>query len=426
MLSTEENDLITRVGPGTPMGELARRFWVPILLAEELSSPDCPPVRVDILGEQLIAFKDSAGKIGLMERWCPHRLSDLFYGRNEDNGLRCVYHGWKFDVEGTCLDVPNAPEGATYKDKIHARAYKAQERGGLIWAYLGPQDKVPAFSEMEWTRVPDSHRYVSKMFLDCNYLQTLEADIDSSHISFLHSLVQSEYGVGIVSGDINGQPRPFAARDKTPVWTVKDTEYGVMLCARRDAGENYYWRVNQWMMPFYTMIAGQPDASLLCQVKIPVDDERSVAFRVRWHPDRPLTPEELYEYKERGVLFPKIIPGTYQTEESYSNDYLIDRAQQRNYSFTGIKSIPAQDFAVTEVQGGSRRTDRAREHLVSSDTAIIQVRKRLIKSCRELQEGIEPPEAHDGEAYRVRSLDIVLPKDTLLEEGGKPYLVSKV
>ena len=422
MLSAEENALLTQVGPGSPMGELARRFWIPILLADELPAPDCDPVRVRILGEDLVAFKDTQGRIGLLEAWCQHRGADLFFGRNEQSGLRCVYHGWKYDVDGTCVDVPNAPEGASFKEKVAARAYRAVERGGLVWAHLGARDNVPDFPEMEWARVPDDHRYVSKMFLDCSYLQTMEADIDSSHLGFLHSFVRSGT---VIEGRTNGI-EDLTATDKAPTWTVTDTDYGVMLTARRDAGDNFYWRVNQWMLPFYTMIAARPGDTVLCQVKVPVDDEHAVAFRVRWHADRPLAPAELSTFRDKGVLFPEMIPGTFTTKENRANDYLIDRAAQRNYSFTGIKSIPAQDFAVTERQYGLAVSDRRRERLVSSDTAIIQVRRRLLRSVRQLMEGQEPPEARNGAAFAVRSLDLVLPKEAPFEEAAREHMVSRV
>ena len=422
MLSAEENQLLTQVGPGTPMGELARRLWVPILLAEELPAPDCDPVRVRVLGEDLVAFKDSRGRIGLLEAWCQHRGADLFFGRNEESGLRCVYHGWKYDVDGVCVDMPNAPEGATFKEKIAARAYRAVERGGLIWAHLGSRDSVPDFPEMEWTRVPDDHRYISKMSLECSYLQSMEADIDSSHLGFLHSFVKSGT---VIEGRTNGI-EDLTATDKAPSWTVTDTDYGVILTARRDAGDSFYWRVNQWMLPFYTMIAARPDDTVLCQVKVPVDDNHAIAFRVRWHAKRPLTAAEVSTFRDKGVLFPEMIPGSFITKENRSNDYLIDRATQRNYSFTGIKSIPAQDFAVTERQYGRSISDRSREHLVSSDTAIIQVRRRLIRSVRQLMEGQDPPEAKNGGAFRVRSLDLVLPKSVPFEAGAQDYMVSKV
>lgn len=425
MLTVEENQLMTRTGQGTPMGDLFRRFWLPALLAEELPAPDCTPVRATILGEKLVAFKDSRGRIGFLDQRCPHRLSNLFFGRNEQGGLRCIYHGWKLDVEGNCLDVPNAPEGESYRHKVKAfAAYPALERGGIIWVYMGPRDLAPEFPEMEWTRAPSDHRYISKMFIGGNYLQTAEGDIDSSHVGFLHSRLSSET-IGS-NATIGGAPRPQLTRDRAPVWTITDTDYGVMLAARRDAGEDeHYWRVNQWLMPAYTMIASQVGQSLQCNIRVPMDDEHTLYFRLRWHPDRPLTDAEVNEYKHGGVLFPELLPGTFLTKENVSNDYLIDRAAQRTVSFAGIKSIPAQDFAVQEDMGGPIM-DRSLEHLVSADQAIIRVRRRLLDAARQLQEGSEPPEAHNGEAYRVRSLDIILPASTPFEEGAREHLMSHV
>lgn len=293
----------------------------------------------------------------------------------------------------------------------------------MVWAYLGPSDRVPEFPQMEWTNVPDSHRYISKMFLECNYLQSMEADIDSSHLSFLHSTVRD--GAVIGGGGLDIQP--YTSTDKTPVWDVRDTEYGVMLCARRETGEDsYYWRVNQWMIPFYTMIAAAPEATVLCQIKVPVDDTHCVAFRVRWNAGRPLNPQELVTYRDKGVFFPEMIPGTFLAKENRSNDYLQDRSLQRSYSFTGIKSIPAQDFAATERQFGSPIADRSKERLVSSDGAIIQVRRRLLKGVFALQEGTVPTESCHGDIFRVRSLDIVLPADVSIDDGGSHYMVSTV
>lgn len=426
MLSIEDNKLMTETDTGTPMGELFRRFWLPALMADELPSPDCAPVRLTILGERLIGFKDTSGRIGFLDQRCPHRHSNLFYGRNENNGLRCVYHGWKFDVDGNCTDIPNSPEGETYKDKIQAfSAYPATERGGLIWIYMGPKQSTPDFPEMEWARVPDSHRYISKMLIDGNYLQTAEGDIDSSHVGFLHSRLNTAT-IGSNSIQLGGVPRPQLTEDRAPTWTITDTEYGVMLAAHRDTseGENY-WRVNQWLMPSYTMIASQVGQTLQCNVRVPIDDEHTLYFRVKWHPDRPLTDTELNEYRNGGVIFPEIIPGTYLPIENASNDYLIDRAAQKMSTYTGIKSIPAQDFAVQSDMGGPIM-DRSQEHLVSSDQAIIRVRKRLLDAARELLEGNEPVEAKNGQAYRVRSLDIVLPAKTTFEEGATEHLASKV
>jgi phthalate 4,5-dioxygenase oxygenase subunit len=426
MLTKEENEFVTRTGPGTPMGELYRRFWLPALLSEELPSPDCPPVRLTILNERLVAFKDTNGRIGFLDRRCPHRQADLFFGRNEEGGLRCIYHGWKYDVDGNCLELPNDPQGDSFKDKIKTfAAYPGIERGGVIWIYMGPRDLKPQLPELEWARVPDAHRFIRKMHIGGNFLQTMEGDIDSSHVGFLHSVLNpNAKDVGFIFK--NAIPRPYLIRDKTPIWTIKDTEYGVMLAARRKAEEGtYHWRVGQWMIPSYTLIGSAPGAPYQCNIRVPLDDEHTIYFRLWWNPDRPLAPDELHEMRDRGVVAPELIPGTFLTVENESNDYLIDRAAQRNYSFTGIKSIPAQDFAVQADQGG-RIMDRSLEHAVSGDQAILQVRRRLTTAARGLQEGREPPEAHNGDVYRIRSLDIVLPHDASIETEGREHMVAEV
>ena len=419
MLSERENTLLTRVGKGTPMGELYRRFWLPVLRADELPEPDCTPVRLTILGEDLVAFKDSTGRVGVLDERCPHRLASLFWGRNEEGGLRCVYHGWKWDVEGNCLDVPNAPEGETYKDKIQAfAAYPAVERGGLIWAYLGPKETQPPVPDFELTAVPASHRYISQMFIGGNWMQGLEGDIDSSHVSFLHSRVDN--GSGDLLTTMN-RAQAAMYMDKTPRWSLKETDYGIMLAAQRNGeGDTYYWRVNQWSMPSFTMIAARAGTPIHFQVRVPVDDEHQVYYRIIWHPTRPLTEDELRDARESGVNFPTVGPG-FKPVENRGNDYMIDRLAQRASSYTGIKSIPAQDWAVQEHQGGPI-LDRSLEHLVSADSAIIAVRQRLLATLRGLQEGTEPAEPATLAAQRVRPIDVVLHRSLEVWEGARDYL----
>ena len=338
MLSVEDNELITRIGPGTAMGDLYRRFWLPVLLAEELPALDCAPVRLQVLGERLIAFKDSAGRVGVLDQRCPHRLANLFWGRNEEGGLRCAYHGWKYNVEGDCVDLPNAPEGSVFKEKIHAfAAYPAVERGGFVWTYMGPPDRTPEFPDFELNSVPESHRYISKIFIRGNYLQSMEGDIDSSHVSFLHSRVDSN-AKGLLPED-RAQPAMF--QDLAPRWSIKDTEYGMMLGAERTGPEGKrYWRINQWLMPSFTMIAARPGTPVHFQMRVPMDDESSIYYRVIYHPERPLTDAELHDARYGGTNFPAIIPGTFLPIENKDNDYLVDRAQQRTVSFSGIKSVP--------------------------------------------------------------------------------------
>jgi phenylpropionate dioxygenase-like ring-hydroxylating dioxygenase large terminal subunit len=403
------------------MGELYRRFWLPVLVAEELPGPDCTPVRLTVLGEKLVAFKDSTGRVGILDERCPHRLASLFWGRNEDGGLRCVYHGWKWDVAGRCLDVPNAPEGETFRDKVQAyAAYPAVERGGLIWTYMGPKDSMPDVPGFELNSVPASHRYISKMFIGGNWMQGLEGDIDSSHVSFLHSRVDAGASALAALGRLQGAMYV----DKTPRWALKETGYGVMLAAQRNGeGDTYYWRVNQWAMPSFTMIAARPGTPIHLQVRVPVDDEHQIYYRIIWHPTRPLTEEELRDARESGVNFPEVLPG-FLPKENRANNYLIDRELQRTASFTGIKSVPAQDWAVQEDQGGPI-LDRSLEHLVSADSAIITVRQRLLRTLRDLQEGIEPSEPATGAGYRVRPVDIILDRRLEVWEGARQYLEAE-
>lgn len=406
MLSHEDNELLTRTGPGTPMGELFRRFWIPAVLSEELPGPDCPPVRVTLMGEKLVAFRDSDGKIGLLHRYCSHRRADLFHGRNEEGGLRCVYHGWKYDVEGRCLDTPNARVGQAFKDKCKIRAYPTLEKGGMIWAYLGPRELMPELPLYEFLQVPPSHYYVSKFLVEGNYFQSLEGEADSGHVTFLHRYLGGER---VAAGSTGGMPH--VSRVGVVHWEVEETDYGLLMAAQRDLQDGRaQWRANLFLMPHTVPIATPRGVTMTCHIRVPIDDESSWLYRPRWHPARPLTEKELADFKHGGEDYPELIPGTYIPKENKSNDYLIDRAAQRRFSFTGIRSLPAQDMAVQSDQAGVI-ADRSGEHLVPSDKAIIVLRQKLLKAARDLREGKEPPEARRPEKYNVRAMDIVIPKE---------------
>ena len=230
MISKEENELLCRTGPGTPMGELFRRFWLPVALSRELPKPDCPPVRLQVLSEDLIAFRDTTGQVGLLARYCPHRGASLFFGRNEEGGLRCVYHGWKFNRTGACVDMPNEPAECTFKHKIQQTAYPIREAGGVIWAYMGPQETIPELPQLEWTLVPQNHVYAHKRFQHCNYLQNVEGEVDSSHVSFLHR----EFWPEKFEAAIAGQVLLARAKDSAPKFLVQETEYGLTIGAQRN------------------------------------------------------------------------------------------------------------------------------------------------------------------------------------------------
>ncbi len=186
MLSAEDNAMLTQTDPGTPMGELFRRFWMPAMLSDELPGADCPPVRLRLLGENVVGFRDTEGNVGVLNAYCPHRGAPMFFGRNEGCGLRCVYHGWKFDIHGSCVDIPNVPEGDTYKHKVRIKSYPTIEKAGLIWVYMGPVDKQPPFYQFEWLETPETYRFMQKLIINCNYFQSMEGDFDASHAPFLH------------------------------------------------------------------------------------------------------------------------------------------------------------------------------------------------------------------------------------------------
>jgi phthalate 4,5-dioxygenase oxygenase subunit len=403
MLSQQENEFLTRTGPGTPMGDLLRSYWMPALLSSELPEPDCAPLRVRLLNEALVAFRTTSGQVGLIQNHCPHRGASLFFGRNEEEGLRCVYHGWKFDLDGTCVDMPNEPAESDFRTKVKAVAYPTVERGGIIWTYMGDPARQPAPPDLEWALVPADQRYVSKRLQQTNYAQAMEGGIDSSHVSFLHS--------------DQGRRQPgsaafkYLATDTAPKFEVVDTDYGFMIGARRNAEEDsYYWRITQWLFPFYTMIPPGGDNSIGGHAWVPIDDETCWTFSINWHPGRALTSDEVEGYKNGKGIHALKIPGTFKPVRNSSNDYQIDRELQRSgRSFTGITGISEQDTAVQESMGPI--FDRTNERLGSADAAIIQMRRRLMKAAADLRDGIEPPGLNPA-SFKVRSVSVVLPRDT--------------
>ena len=406
MLSVQDNDMLTQTGPGTPMGELFRRHWIPALLSEEIPSADCPPVRVTLLSEKLIAFRDSNGNPGLVDAYCPHRGAPLFFGRNEECGIRCVYHGWKFDVTGVCVDLPNSPEGETYKDKVQVKAYPCWDRGGIIWAYMGPAEKEPPKPAFEWLDYGEDRRYLRKYWLRCNYFQALEGDYDPSHAFFLHSTLDNNegnpgrrFGAGVFNSFLN---RTYA--------DYIETDYGVQnVSVSRTSDGQQQAAVGHFYMPSYSSAGISGPDVYSSNMRIPIDDESCYMYRLRWSYN-PFTQQQVWEDRYGGYTYPEQIPGTFTAKENKDNDYLVDRIAQKNYSYTGIKAFPIQDLALVEDQWGPR-ADRSKERLVSSDESIIKVRRRLLNAARALQEGEEPSGPWNPEAYRVHTARVTVPAD---------------
>jgi phthalate 4,5-dioxygenase oxygenase subunit len=396
MLSAKDNGYITRVGPGTPMGNLFRRYWLPALLAEELPEPDCPPIRLRLLGEDLVAFRTTSGAPAVLDTWCPHRNANLFWGRNEEDGLRCVYHGWKFDAAGNCVDMPNEPPRSQFKEKIKQPAYQAVDRGGVVWVYMGDPAHTPEIPDLEWTRVPETHRNVTKRIQACNWLQNLEGEVDSSHANFLHAQL------GADRKPIRNDERD---EDLHPVFSVLETDYGVAICARRDAGpDKYYWRVTPFMLPSYTIIPGQYGNAWTFTGAVPCDDTTMIGITAQWSPTTPVAKRPFVD-----------VDASYVPLQNKGNDYLIDREAQKTVSYTGIKGVRVQDMAVQEDQRGPI-SDRTTEHLGSSDTGVIATRRRLIAQARALAEGTEPTQPTTPAAYRVHSMAVVADRNVAWED----------
>ncbi len=408
MFTKEDNEKLCRVGAGTAMGDAFRSMWMPFLLPEELPEADCPPIRVRLLGEDLIAFRDSRGQIGLLDRYCPHRRVDLFYGRNEECGLRCVYHGWKFDTTGAIVDMPTEPDNTQMKQDTRIKSYPVMEWGGVIWAYMGPLETMPATPpELEWGLVPADYRFITKRLQRTNYAQGVEGGIDSSHVGILHSHLDSEnphrpFRERQISPNLS---IPYLASDTAPKFFIRPTNYGMAIGARRNAGEEeYYWRVTQFLAPFYTMIAPlKEDRAYMGHAWVPIDNENCWVFTMTWNSDRPLSQEEL----DHGAVHSDVMnDGSYRPLVSADNDYGIDRVRQRLHSSTGIDGIGMQDTAVQESMGPI--VDRSLENLGSGDAAIVGFRRSLLKMAEQRAKTGRLDVADHPEWYRVRSTAALL------------------
>jgi phenylpropionate dioxygenase-like ring-hydroxylating dioxygenase large terminal subunit len=412
MLSVEDNELLTRVGRGTPMGNLLRRYWIPFLLSADVEA-DGRPERVKLLGEDLLAFRDSAGALGLVQENCPHRRASLYFGRNEDCGIRCIYHGWKFDVTGTCVDQPSEPDASNFRDKIHITAYPCVERCGFAWTYMGPLP-APELPRFEWMELPESHHAASMRVQNTNWVQALEGEFDQSHVSYLHSRLE------IAGGQSRSLVDSIRSADRHPVFDVINMPYGTCIAAGRVApGDNRYWRVTQHLMPFFAQTGPYgPNPHRPWRAWIPMDDTTVVVLGLRYHPLRPLTDGEREGALARSSV-ENIAPefraprsskpyGRYRPLASIDNDFMQDRDAQRTQTYSGIPEFWAQDASMQVSMGPI--CDRSEEHLGTSDMAIIAIRKRLIAAAKELRDnGTVPAEIANPNWYQVRSDAVIVP-----------------
>jgi phenylpropionate dioxygenase-like ring-hydroxylating dioxygenase large terminal subunit len=416
MLNREINELLCRVGAGTPMGNLFRNFWLPALMSHEVQA-DRAPLRLRILGEDLIAFRDTGGRVGIIEAYCPHRGAPLFFGRNEQCGIRCAYHGWKFNADGECLEIPNISESdkADMRQRAKLTAYATREANSVVWIYMGDPGRLPPLPKFDYACAPQGQAYAARWLQRTSWLQGLEGEIDSSHISWLHRDFDAETSRMKSAG-------AQLATDAAPLMAIRETATGYTYGARRNLDGQYFWRQYHWVAPMFSFIphAPGPFASFGGRAWTPIDDNHVNVFTFGYRNDRPFSEEEIRTY-ESGALFPpRMAAGKYMLPDGYiidtflpvanrENDYEIDRQMQRDANFSGIWGVHDQDRALAE---NSRKSgaadpgilDRSKEHLVSADKAIVTARRALLKMIRDLQEGTAPAFIDDAEAFRVRAI----------------------
>jgi len=411
---------LVRTGPNTATGTLLRRYWTPILLSSEIAQPDGPQIRVRILGESLLAFRDSGGRVGLISEFCSHRGASLYFGRNEEHGIRCSYHGLKFDHLGRCVDVPQAPHLC---ERMSIAGYPCIERAGIVWAYMGPADRQPQTPGVEWANLPAEHVFVSKRLQECNYLQAMEGGIDTSHVSFVH-----RYEVDNDPFHQGTKANEYIKKDGNVTFEIERHEGGLTLFGRRHGEpDSYYWRVTQWIFPWFNLIPPFGDHALGGHAWVPIDDHNCWAWSINFRPDRPLSEQERRDLEEGRGVHCEYEPGTnvpggsWRPRANRENDYLIDRqAQKERRAYSGVFGFAAQDASLQESMGPIQ--NHACERLLPSDRAIVMARRMLYEATQGLEQGREPP-GLAASAQRVRAAGVLLPHSQRPQEWAREHLV---
>ena len=403
MLSATDNAYLNTSKPNTPMGNYLRCHWHPVALSEEVANPDCAPIRLKVMGEDLLLFRDSKGNTGLIEPFCAHRGADLFFGRNEECGIRCIYHGWKYDIHGNCIDMPNVPKDAAYHGKIKIKAYPTQEFADMVWAYMGPSDIQPfEVPQLEAGLVPPSHRYVTKRLVECNWTHSMEGALDTAHFSFLHMpapAFRKDDSSNIAADESRIR---WLRNDPAPRFKIIDHEVGFLIGGARNADPgDHYWRLTQYMLPTHSITpSAMPNETYYGYSWVPIDDHSCWMYVYAWHPDQAISDEERKKYIKGGYgQFAELGPG-YVPLRNRSNSYLMSREEQKNISFTGIRGIAEQDQMAQESQG--YMIDRTKENLSPTDVGIIRFRKLLLQEAKAFAAGKKPDSPHKAKDYCVR------------------------
>ena len=412
MLTHEENELLCRVEGKAPMGQLMRRHWVPACMIEEVAEADGTPVRVRMLGEDLVAFRDTDGRVGLIGEYCPHRRASLVFGRNEECGLRCLYHGWKMDVDGNVVEMSSEPAESRMVEKVKHIAYPTREWGGFVWTYMGPPEEIPEFEPPAWAPTEDTKVAIVKIKVPCNWAQILEGAIDSAHSSSLHS-TDIPPGRGertTATGGVWARP----TTDKSPRIQVQLTNYGFRYAAIRrpikDAAKNDYVRITTFVAPI-TVLIPPNNVYSLANVNVPMDDTSTVFYFIAWSNWSSGIDTEAFRkfcHAQVGIdLDPQ-----YRRFRTRDNNYLQDRKAMKLGDYTGIPGIPNQDMAMWETMGPI--ADRTHERLGASDIAIVQFRRVMVDAVKRFAQGdkaIGTTEPHLPQA-NLRSFEGIVPKTT--------------
>ena len=403
MLSATDNAYLNSSEPDTPMGNYLRCHWHPVALSEEVAKPDCAPIRLKVMGEDLLLFRDSNGNTGLIEPFCAHRGADLFFGRNEECGIRCIYHGWKYDIHGNCIDMPNVPKDAAYHGKIKIKAYPTQEFADMVWAYMGPPDIQPfEVPQLEAGLVPPSHRYVTKRLVECNWTHSMEGALDTAHFSFLHMpapAFRKDDSSNIAADESRIR---WLRNDPAPRFKIIDHEVGFLIGGARNADPgDHYWRLTQYMLPTHSITpSAMPNETYYGYSWVPIDDYSCWMYVYAWHPDQAISNEERKKYIKGGYgQFAELGPG-YVPLRNRSNSYLMSREEQKTISFTGIRGIAEQDQMAQESQG--YMIDRTKENLSPTDVGIIRFRKLLLQEAKAFAAGKNPDSPNKAKDYCVR------------------------
>ncbi len=415
-MNKEMSETLTGVGPGTRMGELLRRYWVPALMSSEIAEPDGPQVRVQLLGEKLLAFRNTDGRACLIGEFCSHRGVSLYFGRNEENGIRCAYHGVKFDGDGHCVDVPSSPQSCA---RMHIKGYPCIERGGVVWAYMGPEGQQPELPEVEWCTLPPEQVFVSKRLQYSNWLQAMEGGIDTAHVSYVH-----RYEVDSDPMHQGVKALDYIKADGNVIFEIEKTPFGLSLFGRRNGEpDSYYWRITQWLFPWFTLIAPFGEHALAGHVWVPIDDHHCWAWSINWRPDRALSDEELEAMRAgKGIHVEYEAPGSFVPAANRDNDYMIDRVAQREQrSYSGVFGFSAQDYSLQESMGPIQ--DHEAERLLPTDKAIVMARRMLNEAALGLEQGEAPP-ALNPQAQRVRPAGVLLPREQSPLEWARTELAD--